>query len=303
MAQRGFRPTPQQRRRHQNEGMNTSVFNRPAGVKQPPLAKPPKPPATGKPVLGKPGAAPVAAKAVPTGKSRTPDSIYQGVVDRSQRQEESRLGQLEGQEQSVKHEFGIDDPTNPFSRAEGLKRAFLVRQKAASASLASQGQGYSGAHERALGRTRREEEEARAELRRTYEQAIGQIGAAKAGVKFDTEEQRAQAFEDWLARTPDSEAGAEKAPAAPHVDAEGKAGLVGPGGTGALGKRPGSFIPTGGSGNTRSTTGATAVQGEGNTRDAQRLQELRKMLRTARANNNDKRAKVIQNRIKVVKKR
>lgn len=142
----------------------------------------------------------------PVGRSSQPDSTYYANVDLADREAAERLGQLEGQEQAVKHDFGIEDPTNPFSRVEGLKRMFLQRFRGASAGLAARGHLYSGQHERALARTRRDEEEARAGLRSQYENVIGQIGAAKAGVKFDTEEQRQQAFEDWLARAPESEA-------------------------------------------------------------------------------------------------
>lgn len=159
-----------------------------------------------KPRTGQRSAPPAAPKpAKPVGRAAQPDSLYHGAVDLANRVQSQRLGALDTEERSVRHEFGIDDPTNPFSRAEGLKRAFLARQKAASVSLASEGHLYSGAHERALARTRREEEEARANLRGAYEQAIGQIGATKAGVKFDTEEQKTQAFEDWLARAPEEE--------------------------------------------------------------------------------------------------
>jgi hypothetical protein len=160
----------------------------------------------------------------PVGRSSQPDALYYDKVDLAGRQQESRLGQLEGQEQAIKHDFGIEDPTNPFSRAEGLKRMFLQRFRGASAGIAAQGHLYSGQHERALARTRRDEEEARAGLRASFNSAIGQIGAAKAGVKFDTEEDRARAFEDWLARAPESEAPAE-APA----EAAGTGGAQAPG--------------------------------------------------------------------------
>ena len=186
---------------------------------------------SGKPNLGQPKPT-VRQKPQPqaqpiVGRSAQPDSVYQGAIDRIERRQEHELGELQGQEQSVRHDFGIEDPTNPFSRVEGLKRAFLARQKAASAGLAAQGQLTSGAHERAVARTRREEEQARAELRRAYEGAIGQIGAAKAGVKFETEEQRAQAFENWLARAPESQAPAPN-PRADTVTGGGDVGFFGP---------------------------------------------------------------------------
>jgi len=174
------------------------------------------------------GPAPAPTPAAPVGEHLPPDAGYQNDIDLIGRQEQSRLGELDQAERTTRHDYGIDDPTNPFSRAEGLKRAFLARQKAASAGLASQGQLYSGAHERALGRTRREEEQARAELRSAYEDAINQIGAARAGVKFDTEEQRNQAFEDYLARAP--EADVDIAPEAPRpVEPGGGGQLADPG--------------------------------------------------------------------------
>ena len=168
--------------------------------------RPPAAPNKPKPNLGAKAAPPKAAPPKPVGRSAQPDSAYNTRVDIAERQGEERLSQLQGQEQAIKHDFGIEDPTNPFSRAEGLKRMFLAKYRGQSAGIAAQGHLYSGQHERALARTRREEEEARANLRSNYEQAIGAIGAAKAGVRFDTEEQRAQAFEDWLARAPESEA-------------------------------------------------------------------------------------------------
>lgn len=167
-----------------------------------------KQPAVGHPTKPGLGAAPAPAKAAsPTvvGQRAAPDSLYNQQVDTAERKGSSRLAELSGNEQSIRHDFGIDDPTNPFSRVEGQKRAFLAKQKASSALLASQGQLYSGTHERAVARTRLEEEQARAGLRSQYDAAINGIGAAKAGVKFDTEEQRSQAFEDWLARAPEAE--------------------------------------------------------------------------------------------------
>lgn len=173
---------------------------------------------TNKPTLGgeppappRPGAAPKP----PDGQHAAPDSNYYNRVDLIDKNEGDRLNELGARESGVRNDFGIDDPSNPFSRANGLKRAFLARQKGLSASLASQGQLYAGAHERAMQRTRFEEAQSRDELRRAYEAAIGQIGAEKAGVKFDSEQDRITAFEDWLARAPDAEVPADQdAPAA-----------------------------------------------------------------------------------------
>jgi hypothetical protein len=150
-----------------------------------------------KPTLGQPAAPPAEE---PKGKKPEFDQPYFDRIDLIGRQETAELGQLDDQERRTKFDFGIDDPTNPFSRTAALKRMFLERGRGRSASLASQGHLYSGAHERAMSRTRREEEEANAGLRRSYEDALSEIRNARSGVKFSSEEDRAAAFQDWLAR-------------------------------------------------------------------------------------------------------
>lgn len=185
-------------------GKGTATPYKPRSTKQPAKAPSAKPGFGAPPKPGAGRVKPAARR--PEGRRAQPDALYNERVDIADRKGSERLGQLDSQEQAVKKDFGIDDPTSPFSRMEGLKRSFLQRYRGVSAGLAAQGHLYSGQHERALARTRREEEEARANLRARYDEAIGAIGAARAGVKFDTEEQRAQAFEDWLARAPESEA-------------------------------------------------------------------------------------------------
>lgn len=159
-----------------------------------------------------------------------PDSLYNSQIDLANRQQQASLNDLQGQERSIKYDFGLEDPTNPFSRANALKQAFLAKYKGESASLASQGHLYSGAHERALARTRLEEEHARADLRSAYERAINTVGAEKAGVKFNSEQDKLSAFEDWLNRAPEptspasSGGGAKAKPASKPAPAQAKAG-------------------------------------------------------------------------------
>lgn len=178
-------------------GLGAQFGNKPS-FKTPPAAKPaPKP----------------APKLEP--QEAQPDSIYNDAVDRSVRREEHDLTDLQGQETAIKRDFGIEDPSDPFNRLNGLKKAYLARQKGQSVALAGRGLLYSGSHERAIARTRQEEEQARAELRKAYDAAIGQIGSAKAGVKFGSEEERAQAFQDWLDRAPEADAAAAPEAEAP----------------------------------------------------------------------------------------
>lgn len=188
-------------------------------------------PAVQKPGLGQPGAAaakPAAQPQAAVGQHAAPDALYNSQVDLANREGESRLTGLTGQERGLKHEFGIGDPSNPFSRVEGMKRMFLARRKAASAGLAAQGQLYSGTHERALSRTRLEEEQSRAQLRSAFDQAMGGIGNAKVASNFQTEEQKNQAFEDWLARAPQAEDLTTPADEGPAPEAAAPAGAPKP---------------------------------------------------------------------------
>lgn len=252
----------------------------------------------------KPGFAPAnqaapkpAAK--PIGHPATPDSQYYNQVDLANRQEESRLSQLDSAAQSTKFDFGIDDPTNPFSRAEGLKRAFLSRYRGVSAGLAAQGHLYSGAHERALARTRTDEEQARAGLRSAYEQAIGSIGAAKAGVKFSTEEQKNQAFEDWLGRAPDSEAPARApAPALPAPPKEALNQVTNK----AVGMKAGQTMPEAMSSlqaALKKHANAPTINSQMGSK-ADRIQALRAKMRQAQRNNNRPRVRRIRKRIRAL---
>lgn len=138
------------------------------------------------------------------GQHASPDSLYYNTVDLADRKQNQQLDQLQGQEQAVQYDFGLTDPTNPFSRANALKNAYLAKYRGVSAGLAAQGQLYSGAHERALARTRLEEEQGRAALRQAFDAAMNSIGSQKAGVQFNTEEEKAAAFQSWLDRAPDA---------------------------------------------------------------------------------------------------
>lgn len=169
-------------------------------------AKAPKP-TTPKPTLtntAKPAPAAQPATGPRLGAVAAPDSLYNQQVDLANREGSQRLTDLGEQEKAIKYHFGLDDPTNPFSRANALKKSYLANMKGVSAQLASQGQLYAGAHERALARTRYNQEQALAELRQAYDTALNGISGQKASSQFQTEEQRNQAFQDWLNRAPEA---------------------------------------------------------------------------------------------------
>jgi hypothetical protein len=213
---------------------------RPGLTKPRPAPRPGTGAPTNKPGLGsapKPAAGPAV---VP--QQMEPDPTYLNTIDAVSRRSQERLGEIQGQEDATRHDFGIDDPTNPFSRAEGLKKAFLTRQKAASASLASQGQLYSGAHERAVARTRYQEEQARAELFNSYQQAMNGTAQARRGVAWDTEEEQRKAFEEWLGRAPRADVAVGPEDQAPE-DAQAPAADAPPAPGPQTGPQPGAPAP------------------------------------------------------------
>lgn len=178
-------------------------------------------------------------QAKPKGQGAQPDSRYYEQVDKINTHETEGLSNIAGEKQNVAHEFGIDDPTNPFSRAQGLKKAYLARRKAASAGLASQGQLYSGAHERALAKTRADEEQSYNELRTAYMAALQGLGEKESETKYSSEEERQAAFDEWLNRAPEADAGPDSGedaapPEKPKPESKGTGTLVDKGGTGSV---------------------------------------------------------------------
>lgn len=184
-------------------------------------------PAPAAPNLGTPApAAPApAAPAAPAPRARqfVPDAAYNDQMDTLKRTSTYNETQWKNQERTVRHDFGIDDPTDPFSRMAGLKKLYLNKARGTSASLAAQGHLYSGAHERGLANVRFEREHATADLRKNYDAQLKSIADARQRGQFAAEGQKGQAFLDWLARQPDAAdplaadtpADAGSAPAAP----------------------------------------------------------------------------------------
>lgn len=131
-----------------------------------------------------------------------PDTAYNSEVGLAQRQFEHGQSQLNDQERRTRHEFGIDDPTNPFSRLAELKRTYLNQGKARSANIASQGALYSGQHQASLRNNRRNQEKASAGLRSEYEQLLSGIRDQRQQLTFQREGAGNAAMQAWIARQP-----------------------------------------------------------------------------------------------------
>lgn len=224
--------------------------------KGPPTFKPPtakKPSPTGGPNGGaapakpvpKPAASPGAppsstAPKPPTAQKPEFDKPYYDRLARADERYTGDITQLEGDEAHVKYDFGIDDPTNPFSRVAGLKKAFLQRAKGTTNSLAAGGQLYSGTHQRAQEGVRLDEAEANQRLNDDYRRTLDGIAAARLKLQHGKEDEYTNAFEDFLGRAPEADVPLEDAAGdpAPNQGSQPKGGVLKTPVGGKPGKKP-----------------------------------------------------------------
>lgn len=151
----------------------------------------PAPPAKGIPWPGGSSTAPAAPAAPARAPFQwTPDSGYNDAVGLNKRAYDETIGNLDTDERNTKFDFGVDDPTNPFSRMSELKRTYLAQGRGSSVSLANRGQLYSGANLNAIARNKRNEEHSTADLRQAYEAALEAIrrGRVTAKTKQETDD-------------------------------------------------------------------------------------------------------------------
>ena len=151
-------------------------------------------------LAAQPGQAVVGATPAPAPPVWSPDSGYNNEVDVSQRAHDRVIGALNDQERTTKYDYGYDDPTNPFSRVNELKRNFLANGLRVGNGLAAIGQGLSGARQRAISRNQRNESAANAQLRAAYEAALSSLKAQRGSADTALEEARLQALTNSMSR-------------------------------------------------------------------------------------------------------
>lgn len=171
----------------------------PTGV----LGSSPLAPGPGAPAKGLlPGAGAVGAGGAPTEPPPaprepfkwSPDAAYNDRVATNKKVYDDAIADLDKSERNTKFEYGIDDPTNPFSRSTELKRLALAQSGRTAVSMNSAGLAFSGANLRAIARNKRNEDEASARLRQAYQAALDAIASARkrAGTDEETEDSRAK---------------------------------------------------------------------------------------------------------------
>lgn len=165
-----------------------------------PPPQPPSAPPKGAPI-GAPPAAPT-PPAAPAAPTFTPDSIYNNDVDIAQKSHDTTIGQIGEDERKTKFEFGLDDPTNPFSRAAEQKRITLAAGNRSNTVFGSMSnQIGSGAYQRAIERNRLNDERSMAALRSAYADALERLKRAKTAADTKLEQDKADALKAAIGRS------------------------------------------------------------------------------------------------------
>ena len=144
---------------------------------------------------GLPGAAPVAP--APT---FAPDVAYNDALAIAHQNYVNALGGLDTQEAQTKYDYGFDNPANPFSKVNELKRQYLNQGRYIGNSLGARGQLYSSARTKALAANSRNQDKDYANLRLAYDRLLGQIGAQRTADGTAEQQAKLQALADAMSR-------------------------------------------------------------------------------------------------------
>lgn len=164
--------------------LNTAKANNPLAT------PPPKGQGIPAPPVGAGVAAPQDQAAAPPPRPAyqwTPDAQYNDEIGFHKKTHDDTYGALDTAERNTKFEYGIDDPTNAFSRVAEQKRLFLNRGSATSASMNNRGQLQSGAYMQKVANQKRDQDAADQALRRAYEDALDRIRNARTQADRDRE--------------------------------------------------------------------------------------------------------------------
>lgn len=202
----------------------------------------------GAPTPGRPATAPGSATAPPASAGTSPgagppppDPQYDAAVAIAQRNRDARLAALSGQRAQTLNEYGFTpqtdaagnvtaiafDPTNHFSRAALMKKAWNQKRAGATNSYAARGQLYAGSLQNAQDDANRGELQSDDALKRALLAFIAANTSAGTTARTDYENSVAQAEGDRLARVADNPlyepSGPGETPAAPLPSTAGAA--------------------------------------------------------------------------------
>lgn len=137
--------------------------------------------------------------AAPPAATPTPwDSAYEQSTAGAQNRYVDTINNLGVKKLATEQEYGVDPgyndyKANPYSRAAALEDAYQRSQRASANSLASSGQGYSGASQNAETYNREHDAQERDALEKAYRSALQQYGneEAEAGDRKNEEDSAA----------------------------------------------------------------------------------------------------------------
>lgn len=114
---------------------------------------------------------------------------------------------IDQQETDLKRQYGLDDPTDPFSRAALLKQSYQNRVRGTGNSYAAQGQLYSGAIQNAQNANATNYQQGTDALRKAQDAQIGNLERQRAAAIFNAAQGNLDADQlavtDNLANPPD----------------------------------------------------------------------------------------------------
>lgn len=113
------------------------------------------------------------------------DAQYESEVSQQNLNYNNKVAGLQAQEQNVGAEYGINDASNPFSRAKLLQQSFDQAKQRTWNSAAAAGQGYSGSTSAAINADQSAYNQDYNNLRTDYSRSLA-----------DIDSQRAQALQD-----------------------------------------------------------------------------------------------------------
>jgi hypothetical protein len=156
------------------------------------------------------------------------DPTYEAQVGLNQRSfNEMNIG-LDQQQSGLIRAYGLDDPTDPYSRLALLRQSFERAKRSATNSYFARGQGYSGAAQNALDSAARGYGEGYDTLRKGEDQALADIAARRAAARRGLEQGNIDAGGDALTRALNAPVEPPPPPKPPAVSGSGPGLNLGP---------------------------------------------------------------------------
>lgn len=136
----------------------------------------------------------------PAGAPLPFDPIYEGQVGINTTSFNNTNVGLDQEQSGAVRSYGLDDPSDPFSRAALLKQVWQQRGRASGNSLAARGQLYSGAYQNAQNANALGQEQGLDSLRKGQNAVLANIAARRASARTGRDQGNLDAFSAAIGR-------------------------------------------------------------------------------------------------------